>query len=262
MNPLERVERIERIEVELTVLNARRSLVPVARRLEIDRVGGATLLREETSPGSIYYNRVKGFGPQELQQLDRILEHYPKGAPCFDMTPDRLTEEVSRALIGNGYAPVEHLVFMAAEPARPPEEAPAAPFHVERVTEETAAEFIRWIGRSMGGQEFGGEVAERSRPYFYREDFVNYMLRIDGQPAAMGSLFISGDAGYLANDYTFEAYRGRGAQAALIRERLQEASRLGLAAVYTDVEFGSASHRNMERAGFRTAFLNTFWVQI
>ncbi|SEO89770.1 hypothetical protein SAMN04487895_11418 [Paenibacillus sophorae] len=101
----------------------------------------------------------------------------------------------------------------------------------------------------------------RYKEYFYRSDFINYMLRIDGNPAAMGSLFLSGEEGYIANDYTFQTYRGRGCQLALLKLRLADAVKLGVKMVYTDVMFGSVSHENMERVGFKTAYLNTFWIK-
>lgn len=258
MKPLDYVNHIERMEIELTRLNASRSLVAVERQLEVKTVGTVTLLRDSTDPSSVYYNRIKGFGPQMLAELDELLSYYPGAAPCFDMSPDHMTEEVTRALCKKGFFPAEQLVFMVMHPSLEGLETPA--FQFERVTEETAEEFIEWIGKSAGGMEMTRQMIERSKEYFYRADFMNYMLRIDGEPAAMGSLFLHEAEGYLANDYTFPAYRGKGCQSSLIKHRLAEAARLGVKAVYTDVEFGSASHANMERAGFRTAFLNTYWM--
>ncbi|QSF45016.1 GNAT family N-acetyltransferase [Paenibacillus tianjinensis] len=258
MKPLDYVNHIERMEIELTRLNASRSLVPVKRQLEVKTVGTVTLLRDSTDPASVYYNRIKGFGPQMLAELDELLSYYAGDAPCFDMSPDHMTEEVARALCKKGFFPAEQLVFMVINPPLDGLETPA--FQFERVTEETAEEFIEWIGKSAGGMKITREMIARSKAYFYRADFMNYMLRLDGEPAAMGSLFLHGAEGYLANDYTFPAYRGKGCQSSLIKHRLAEAARLGLKAVYTDVEFGSASHANMERVGFRTAFLNTYWM--
>ncbi|WP_157721812.1 GNAT family N-acetyltransferase [Tumebacillus avium] len=222
-------------------------------------MGGSTLLREPTNPASIYYNRVKGFGAQDVPLLDTILNHYPDGAPCFDLTPDLLSPDVSRALIEKGYLPAEQLVFLHADPLQKFEG--TYEFQFELVTEETAEKFIQWIALSNGGMELTEEMVARSKPYFYRPDFKNYMLTIDGNPAAMGSMFVHGQAGYLANDFTFPEYRGRGCQTALLRHRLAEAVQLGLDTLYTDVEFGSVSHANMERAGFRTAYLSAFWIK-
>ncbi|MEK5450497.1 GNAT family N-acetyltransferase [Paenibacillus sp. FSL R7-0331] len=253
------VNHIEKIEIELTRLNAARSLVNVPRRLEITSSGRTTLLRDHTDSASAYYNRIKGFGPDDLNQLDTLLSHYPDAAPCFDLSPDHMTEEVARALSGKGYLPAEQLAFLYVHLDERSAVTPAE-FQIERVTEQTAETFIEWIRKSAGGLRVTGEMIARSREYFYREDFLNYMLSIDGKPASMGSMFLSGEEGYLANDYTFPEYRGRGCQTSLINKRLAEAAGLGIKRVYTDVEFGSASHANMERAGFRTAFLNTYWI--
>ncbi|WP_374954637.1 hypothetical protein [Paenibacillus sp. AR247] len=74
-------------------------------------------------------------------------------------------------------------------------------------------------------------------------------------------MFIHTGKGYLANDYTLPAFRGRGCQTALIRHRLSEAKRTGLSIVYTDVEFGSPSHNHMLVQGFRHVYTNSFWVR-
>ncbi|WP_438445010.1 hypothetical protein [Gorillibacterium sp. sgz5001074] len=259
--PADRKRAVEAIELELTKLNARRALTPVEKRLEVAELGGCTLLRDRTAPGSVYYNRIKGFGPEDVHRLDELLALYPEGAPCFDMTPDHLTEETAAALGRKGYLPVEQLVFMEAETVAGGNGEAVDELVIELVTEANAEEYLDWIAASNGGMELNAEAAARARPYFCRSDFRNYMVRIGGQPAAMASLFLHGDSGYLANDYTFAAFRGRGCQSALIPKRLADASGLGIRTVYTDVEFGSVSHGNMEKAGFRTVFLNTFWMK-
>jgi hypothetical protein len=257
--PLYYVEKIEKIELELTKLNASRSLVPVERQLEVIQMGNSLLLQDPTDPASIYYNRIKGFGPKDLQKLDSLLSYYKNGAPCFDMTPNHMTEEVTRALSEKGFIPVEQLVFMFNEPSSGFESTSA--FQIERVTERNAEEFIRCIVLSKDGMEINGEMIARTKAYFYSPNFLNYILRIDGSPAAMGSLFLNGQEGYIANDFTFKSFRGRGCQLALLRHRLSDAVKLGVKTIYTDVEFGSVSHGNMEKVGFKTAYLNTFWIK-
>lgn len=257
--PLQWFEEIEAAELELTRLNAGRSLVPVPRQLEVLSFGRSVLLRDSSDPASGYYNRVKGFGPADLPELDKLLEHYPAAAPFFELAPHHLTEEVSLALCSRGFFPAEQLVYMYTCPNSGGE--PEMPFPAERVTEENAEEFIGWIAQSAGGMEISGEMLARSKPFFYRPDFINYMLRIGGEPASMGSLFLHGEAGYIANDYTFPPHRGKGNQKALLEQRLTDAARLGAKAVYTDVMYGSTSHANMVKAGFQISHINTFWVK-
>lgn len=257
--PMNYVDQIEKIELELTKLNARRSLVPVERQLQVSQVGGSTLLRDMTDPDSHYYNRIKGFGPQDLPEMDKMLGYYKNAAPCFDITPNHMTEEVAAALCEKGFIPGQQLVFMFIELSNELEL--TSSFQIERVTERNAEEFIAWIKQSMDGMELNEEIIARTKAYFYSPLFLNYMLRVDGNPAAMGSLYLNGEEGYIANDYTFESFRGRGYQSALLRHRLTDAFHLGVKTVYTDVEFGSTSHNNMGKAGFQTAYLNTFWIK-
>lgn len=50
-----------------------------------------------------------------------------------------------------------------------------------------------------------------------------------------------------------------GVHGALLAARLNAAAGMGLEVAYTDVEHGSQSHYNCERAGFRTLTINTIW---
>jgi hypothetical protein len=258
--PLFYVNQIENMEIELTQLNANRSLVPMKKQLEIICLGNTTLLKDRTDPTSNYYNRIKGFGPLDLPELDTLLSNYKEGAPCFDMTPNNMTKEVTLALSDKGFVPVEQLVFMVADTLKELDKIKGG-FEIERVTERTAEEFIRWICLSNADIEINEEMVTRTKAYFYSPNFRNYMLKIDDYPAAMGSLFVKGQEGYIANDYTFPTFRGQGCQSALLRHRLSDAVKLGIKNVYTDVEFGSVSHDNMEKAGFKTVYLNTFWIK-
>lgn len=260
IKPFDYMEQVEKIETELTQLNASRSLTAVARNLEVKQVGNCTLLRDTTGQPSAYYNRIKGFGPEDLQNLDTLFSNYEFAAPSFDITPNHMTEEVTSALIGKGLFPVEQLVFMVAHPADAQVDSTNS-YLIERVTEANAEQFIQWIQMSHGNMEINKEMIARAKPYFYSPNFINYMLTIEEEPAAMGSLFRSGEAGYIANDYTFPAFRGRGCQTALLNRRLADAMKFGMKTLFTDVEFGSISHANMEKVGFKTAYINTLWVK-
>ncbi|MBO9131485.1 GNAT family N-acetyltransferase [Bacillus sp. 165] len=109
--------------------------------------------------------------------------------------------------------------------------------------------------------EIQKEVIEQKRHYYCCSNFKNYIVYVGDQPAAIGSLFIDEKTGYIANDYTFEQYRGQGCQTALIHHRIQAARQLGLVHLYTDVEFASTSHNNMLKIGFNTVFVNSFWIK-
>jgi len=78
--------------------------------------------------------------------------------------------------------------------------------------------------------------------------------RLGVEPAGAGSLAIHDSVAELFGTSTRPSCRGRGVQTALIHARMAAAATAGcdLIAVHTDP--GSASQRNVERAGFRLAY--------
>jgi GNAT superfamily N-acetyltransferase len=254
------VIQIEKIEMELTIFNSKRALASLEKKLEIIQVGNSHLLKDKVSPHSIYYNRVKGFSPTDLDKLDQIIQIYEQDhiTPCFDLAPNLINYDVARALAKKGYFSAEQLAFLQILPS----EMKLAPheFKIVQVTEENAEEFINLIGLSTG-QGYEAEIVKQKSEYFYSPNFKNYIAYIGDQPAAMGSLFICENEGYIANDYTFPDFRGKGLQTALIHHRLEVAKEMALEMVYTDVEFGTTSHNNMVKIGFQLVYVNSFWMR-
>lgn len=270
---LAEVERIVSLEMELTRYNARRALSPEDKRLEVQTMGAASLFIDTTSPQSSYYNRVIGFGPDDLDKLAAIIQLYGQHgiSPCFDMTPDKQRGEVAEALSARGYVPRLQLAFLSLETDRAPEsfqrpyvaeDEESRSFRLDTVTPHNVEEFLDMIARSNGGMKLEAEVIERKKGFFHRNEFRNWIVRSGEEAAAMGSLFIRGEEGYLANDFTFPEFRGGGYQTALIRERIRTAKASNLKRLYADVEFGSISHHNMLKAGFSTVYVNAFWIKV
>lgn len=258
-NLLNEVRKIEEIELELTIFNSKRALSKTDKKLELRKIGDCSLLYDINSPSSIYYNRIKGFGIKDLDKLNEILDVYSEQniIPCFDITPNNMNEEVSQALFNYGYSNFEQLVFMQLIPEI--NENIKNKTKIVEVTAENAEEFVNIVIRSNGGMDIDQKVIEKKKEYFYKPNFHNYISYLGGEVAGMGSLFISGQEGYIANDFTFEKFRGKGIQKSLLIHRINKAKELGLEKLYTDVEFGSISHNNMETLGLKTVFINSFW---
>jgi GNAT superfamily N-acetyltransferase len=254
------VNKIEKIEMELTVFNSKRALSISEKKLEIIQVGNSILLKDKVSPQSIYYNRVKGFSPTDLDKLDQIIEFYEQDQiiPCFDLAPNHLNYDLAKALANKGYFSAEQLAFLQISPEK--WISAQHSFQIVQVTEANAGEFIKLIGLS-NGLTYEPELIKQKSEYFFRPKFKNYIAYIGDQPAGMGSLFFSGNEGYIANDFTFPVFRGKGLQTALIDHRLQVAKEMDIETVYTDVEFGSTSHNNMAKIGFQLVFVNSFWMR-
>lgn len=218
-------------------------------------------------PQSTYVNRVLGLGSESLPDLPRVLQLYEDSAmePQLDLEPD-VAPEVADALLTRGFRPVESLSFLvgATRPAAGPEptsvrvqrnrlELPA----VERWGADRADDFLRLLMTS--GVICKPAVWSERRSHYCTETFRVYVASLGGEPRAWATLFVSGKAGYAANAYTQEDWRGRGCQTALLRERQSDAAALGVDWLMTDVEHGSSSHGNCTRAGFSLATVVTAW---
>ena len=255
------MSKIEQLEIELTAFNSKRALSNIEKDLEISKMGDSTLIIDKKSPKSGYYNRIKGFGEGDIDKLKNILNVYRKYEiePFFEMTPNNICESVSRALNSEGFVNVEQLVYMELKAL---DVIPSdSNIEIVKVSQANAEAFIKIIQQSNEGMDLTKEVIEKKKPYFYEPYFHNYIAYNSGEVAGLGSMFISNNVGYIANDYTFEKARGLGCQKKLLTHRINEAIKLGLESLYTDVEFGSISHNNMKKLGFKDIYTSSFWVK-
>ena len=262
-NIISTMSKIEKLELELTVFNSKRALSNIEKDLEIIRIGNSTLIIDRNSPKSGYYNRVKGFGEGDIDKLKSILNTYSKYniEPFFEVTPNNITESVSKALSREGYANIEQLVYMELNELEISESNRNADIEIVKVSDANSEEFVDIIQQSNGGMDISKEVVENKKHYFYKPCFHNYIAYSSGEVAGIGSMFISEDTGYIANDYTFEKARGLGCQKVLLTHRINEAINLGLKSLYTDVVFGSISHNNMKKFGFEDVYTSSFWTK-
>ena len=218
-----------------------------------------------------YINRVLGFGPESLPYLAGVLQVYEDLAigPQLDLEPDAIVPEVTDALRARGFGPAESLSFLVGgtRPAEAPERSsvhsypkPSELPTVERWGVDRADDFLQLLMTS--GVACDPNVWSDRRSHYCTDTFRVYVASLEGAPRAWATLFVSGRAGYVANAYTQERWRGRGCQSALLRARQSDAAALGVNWVMTDVEDGSSSHRNCIRAGLSLATVVTGWRRI
>lgn len=98
-----------------------------------------------------------------------------------------------------------------------------------------------------------GNVSVRSRGTH------SFIVDADGEAIASGALAMHGGIAVLAGASTRPAWRGRGAQAALLAARLRYALAAGCDVAVMAAQPGSGSQRNAERQGFRIAYTRTKW---
>jgi GNAT superfamily N-acetyltransferase len=86
-----------------------------------------------------------------------------------------------------------------------------------------------------------------------------FLAELDGQPPAAGSLCVHDGVALFAGAATIPEMRGRGLQAALLRERMRYAFDHGCDLAMMGAEVGGNSQRNAERKGFRVAYTRMKW---
>jgi hypothetical protein len=86
-----------------------------------------------------------------------------------------------------------------------------------------------------------------------------YLAFVEEAPAAVALLHIQDQIVSLVAAATVLQFRGRGCQAALLQQRIVDADDAGCTLLVTQTRVGTASQRNMERAGMRVAYTSTIW---
>jgi GNAT superfamily N-acetyltransferase len=140
-----------------------------------------------------------------------------------------------------------------------PSQMPITPFDIQRIDSAHALDFVEIAAIGLPSALHPWIAALVGRTGWY-----HYLAYRDGMPVAGAALFIQNGVGYLTWTGTQPAWRGQGAQSALITHRLQEASVRGCRAVVAETfettqDRPGVSCRNLVRAGFQIAYYNALY---
>jgi GNAT superfamily N-acetyltransferase len=137
------------------------------------------------------------------------------------------------------------------EPARAPD--PALCIRRVRPGEEDV--FFRCVlAGFLESESVPDEALAMMRPSAFAEGYELYLALVGDEPIGGGTLARHGDVALVNGSAVRAAFRGRGAQGALLRARLDRARELGCTVGYSATLPGTASRRNMERYGFHVAY--------
>ncbi len=98
-----------------------------------------------------------------------------------------------------------------------------------------------------------------------RGGWTHYVARDGGDVVGIAALFRRGATAWFGLGATLASHRGRGAQSALIARRIEDARAAGCTTLVVETgpsppEKPNPSYHNVERAGFRVAYLRRSWV--
>ncbi len=106
-------------------------------------------------------------------------------------------------------------------------------------------------------EEHRASLAEAARIAFASEDVRIYAALASGELVAAGAMRTERGVAGLFGAATLPHYRGQGLQSALLAMRLRDAAQEGCDLASVNSLVGSASERNIERAGFHPAYTRT-----
>lgn len=228
--------------------------------VSITRFGNSTAFLAKGMPGG-YFNSVRGFGPQDLGEIDNILTYYREhGMPCrIHVQPGAASSEVFECLADRGLYQSE---FRTTLYGSVPGEALNIPTSIT-IRDLDMDEFITfgdiYVQAHGMPESYAPSVADNNRVLCGRKGWHFYLASMDGEPAAVGVLYIQNGIGSLAAAATKPSFRRRGCQSALLYWRMVKAAEAGCEIVVSQTNFGSVSQTTMERAGIRIAYTKAVW---
>lgn len=239
---------------------ALRSLRP-EERFEVHDVADSVTLASSTACGR-KLNHTSGlgmFGPVTAKHLTDIEGVYTSTGlpPELDIcelarpaTFDMLSDYAVTGTIDTFYRPFEDSKSVD-KPLDPAE---------TNINVEQTTDMATFVSFSVTGFQSSGRspalLGILAQSAANRPDTALFFAKIDGQIAGCAGIAFLDDTS-VANlyiDSTVPAFRGKGVHAALIRARIEVARRKGCRGVVASARAGSASARNLERAGMGRVF--------
>jgi GNAT superfamily N-acetyltransferase len=201
-----------------------------------------------------------GVAPADLERIERFFEE--RQAPVFHEVSPLADASLLSLLNARRY----HVIEFTSVMWRPIDGALAL---VEPNGERLSVRAVRddehdvWADTAGRGwshlpelMPFMQELASVNR---HRRNHVAFLVHIDGEPAAAGSVALVDRVALLAGASTVPSARRQGAQRALLEARLGYAASHGCDIAMMGASPGSDSQRNAERQGFRIAYTRVKW---
>jgi GNAT superfamily N-acetyltransferase len=254
------LEAIERSELE-SLHAAAPAAVRDELQLRCEVIGSALVsIAGAVPPSGIVLNRAIGLGvaqPADRQTVDRIVEQYAVAGVSryfVHVHPDSAPPELRSWLADRGLERARSWVKFTRGREAPP--AVTTPVEVQVARPEHMPAFARIVSAAFDlGSAAESWVVNLDRA----QDWRAYVGLVDGEVVATGGLFIRDGIGWLDFGATDPRFRGRGAQSALLRQRIVEALDLGcrlLATATGEAVAGDPQHsyKNIRKMGFREAY--------
>jgi GNAT superfamily N-acetyltransferase len=271
---LELARRLERAEgaANVRAVELRARVSPEVGAAWIEVAGALAMFDGVQSPLTQTFGlgMVQAPAADDLAKLEAFFSE--RGAETHHEVSPLADPATFPLLVERGYTPFEFTSVMygligrmgaagragqVAQAFRPA--ADAQGLTVRRVGREDADVYARTS--ADGWREFGFAdfMYDLQRANAASQAIDLFLAELDGRPIATAALVIEDGVALLAGASTIPDARGRGAQNALLAERLRYAAQQGCDIAMMGALPGSGSQRNAERNGFRIAYTRIKW---
>lgn len=204
------------------------------------------------------------YGPVQEETIEAIEEFYRSNdhdteirvCPLADESLVELTQKRGYVLSGFSYRWILNLESWTSPLTVPDSRThPALPQDEDHWSKVVASGFV--------DQDNILETADLTleHAFFRMKSSIPFIAEENGKVVAGGVLALSDDVASLFATSTLPSYRGRGLQTGLLDSRLRYAKDRGARIATIETDPGSASQRNVERMGFRLAYVTAELVK-
>ncbi len=232
--------------------------------IETKRIGTALLIRTDIFPG-FSHNRVPGLGLDETLNsyiLNEVKEFYKssKNIYALQLTPSVLTDDVKLLLRENGFVFKKNWVRFYRDVS--PIEKINNNLEINEIGKEHALDFGKIVTRAFDIPDALGGIFTS---IISSDNWAFFMAFKGSKPVSTGAVYFNGDTAWISFAATLDEYRGKGAQAALLSARIDEARKRGCRWISVETaedtsEHDAPSYRNMLRYGFRLLYKRPNYV--
>ena len=195
--------------------------------------------------------------PEDLDRIESFFRE--RQAPVLHEVSPMADLALIPLLTGRGYRPIEFtsVMYLPLEPRIPA----AGDVRVRIAAPEEHALWARIAAEGWRDHvHLGDMLLDLMQVVSSREQAVDFLAELDGEPVAAASLAIHEGVALLAGASTIPRFRRRGAQRALMEARLAHAADAGCdLAMISAAPPGAESQRNAERQRFRLAYTRIKW---
>lgn len=227
------------------------------------RIGGGVLTLMTRDPTGGYWNKAIGLGLTEpltgevVDEVCRIVTAHGVAAMAFQMAPHAQPEGWERLLAERRMSPGATLVKYFGPATEP---APVdTDLRIGRLGVADAAAFGRVLRAGFEMPPDPALEAWFAELPTYGEDWATFGAWAGDDLAGVANLFVHGDVLTLSGAATLPAFRGRGAQSALMAARIREGLAHGCRWISTETWPESPEHPNPSQHNMRALGLTELY---